>query len=128
MIGERLKALRKEKGLSQKELAKALDTSQGYISDIEQGIKKPGADFLVSLKRFFEIDLNWFLMDEGKGVVERAPIYLPEVGPADKKKLKLSSMLARIINEGDEKKIKAVEAQLDLLDPGEKRSKKAENG
>lgn len=65
MIGERLKKLRKEKGLSQKELASLLETSQGYISDIEKGIKKPGSDFLISLKRLLKVDLNWFLADEG---------------------------------------------------------------
>ncbi|MDD5106090.1 MAG: hypothetical protein PHC49_10785 [Desulfuromonadaceae bacterium] len=52
---------------------------------------------------------------------EPAPIYLTEVSPERKKKMKLRNMLDRIIDEGDQKKIKAVEAQLDLLDPGEKK-------
>lgn len=64
MIGERLKKIRKEKSLSQKELAKLIGTSQGYICDIEQGIKMPGSDFLISLKRVLEIDLNWLLIGE----------------------------------------------------------------
>lgn len=37
-----------------------------------------------------------------------------------RKTIKLKKMLNRILEEGDLKKIKAVEAQLDLLDPGEK--------
>lgn len=64
MIGERLRKLRKEKSLSQKELAGILGTSQGYISDIEKDIKKPGTDFLISLKRFLKVDLDWFLTGE----------------------------------------------------------------
>jgi len=59
---------------------------------------------------------------------EPTPVYLPELSPKERRKKKLVNMLNRIIDEGDEKKIKAVEAQLDLLDPGEKRCKKAENG
>lgn len=61
MIGKRLNQIRKEKGMSQQALAALLGTSSGYISEIEQGKKMPGSDFLISLKRALEIDLNWFL-------------------------------------------------------------------
>ena len=61
MIGDRLKQLRKEKSLSQQELAKRLDTSSGYISELEQGKKQPGTEFLFSLKREFNVDLNWLI-------------------------------------------------------------------
>ena len=129
MVGERLKSIRKKKGLSQKELAALHDTSQGYVCDIELGKKLPGSDFLLSLKRFLDVDLNWFLTGEQPGMAaESTPIWLAKIGPADKLKLKLVNIIARIVDENDEMKIKVVESQLDLLDPGEKRSKKAENG
>jgi transcriptional regulator with XRE-family HTH domain len=122
MIGERLKLLRKKKQLSQKELAAILGTSQGYVCDIELNKKQPGSDFLISLKRFIDVDLNWFLMgDEVRAVADQGPVYLSEIGPAEKKKLKLEKLLGRIIAEGDDKKIKVVEGQLELLDPGEKK-------
>lgn len=123
MIGPRLRQFRTEKGLSQKELANILGTSQGYVCDIELGKKQPGNDFLVSLRRFFAIDLNWFLLGEHQNITaEPQPVYLSKIGPAEKKKLRLMNTLIRIVNEGDEKKLKAVESQLELLDPGEKKS------
>jgi transcriptional regulator with XRE-family HTH domain len=64
MIGERIKQLRMKKGLSQQALAKRLGTSSGYISELEQGKKMPGAELLLSLKREFDVDLNWLVASE----------------------------------------------------------------
>ena len=65
-LGERLKEFRNGKCLSQKAFASLLSTSSGYISEIEQGKKMPGGEFLISLKREFgvDLDLEWFLMGE----------------------------------------------------------------
>lgn len=64
MIGARLKILRNKKGLTQKELASALSTSQSYICSLEQDRQVPGGEILLSLKRFFDIDLDWLLTGE----------------------------------------------------------------
>jgi transcriptional regulator with XRE-family HTH domain len=66
MIGSRLKEWRKGKGLSQQALATVLNTSSGYISEIEQGKTVPGGNFLVSLNREFHVDINWLLSCEEK--------------------------------------------------------------
>lgn len=65
-LGNRLNQIRKDKGLSQQAFAAMLDTSSGYISEIEQGKKMPGSEFLLSLWRVFGVDLNWFLTGEEK--------------------------------------------------------------
>jgi len=65
MIGERLKQIRMGKGLTQKAFAELLGTSSGYISEIEQGKKMPGSEFLISLKRELGVSLDWFLAGEG---------------------------------------------------------------
>lgn len=65
-LGTRLNQIRKDKGLSQQAFAAMLDTSSGYISEIEQGKKMPGSEFLLSLWRVFGVDLNWFLTGEEK--------------------------------------------------------------
>jgi transcriptional regulator with XRE-family HTH domain len=65
-LGNRLNQIRKDKGLSQQAFAALLDTSSGYISEIEQGKKMPGSEFLLSLWRVFSVDLNWFLTGEEK--------------------------------------------------------------
>lgn len=64
MLGERLKKIRKEKGLTLQELAELIPSSPGFISEVENGLKMPGSEFVVSLKRIFDVDLNWLLMGE----------------------------------------------------------------
>lgn len=73
-LGNRLNQLRKDKGLSQQAFAAMLDTSSGYISEIEQGKKMPGSEFLLSLWRVFGVDLNWFLTGEEKETAGKSEI------------------------------------------------------
>lgn len=61
MLGARLKKIRKEKGLTLKGLAELVPASPGFISEVENGLKMPGGDFLLSLKRIFGVDLDWLL-------------------------------------------------------------------
>ena len=65
MIGDRLKLLRKTNNLSQQSLAKILSTSSGYISEIERGLKTPGSEFLLTLKRELGVNVDWMLTGEG---------------------------------------------------------------
>jgi transcriptional regulator with XRE-family HTH domain len=73
-LGNRLNQIRKDKGLSQQAFAAMLDTSSGYISEIEQGKKMPGSEFLLSLWRVFGVDLNWFLTGEEKEAASKKEI------------------------------------------------------
>lgn len=86
MLGDRLKSIRKGKSLTQQAFAKALSTSPGYISEIEKGKKTPGGDFLTSLKREFQVDINWFLT--GEATERTAP------DPPDQVTQKINQMLA----------------------------------
>ena len=74
MIGDRLKQLRKSKKLTQQELAKLINTSSGYISEIENGKKVPGGEFLLSLKRFFGVSVDWLLSGEEDQQFEQTKI------------------------------------------------------
>ncbi len=49
-IGEKMKVIRKEKGLKQADVARDLETSQSYISAVENGRTVPTARFI---KLFF---------------------------------------------------------------------------
>lgn len=53
-----LKELREEKGLTQKELAKACNLSPQCISALEKGINSPTAITLTALSKFFKIPIN----------------------------------------------------------------------
>lgn len=56
-IGERIETLRKEKSMSQAELADALDLHQTTISAIERGINLPSVPVLQRLQDFFGVAL-----------------------------------------------------------------------
>jgi transcriptional regulator with XRE-family HTH domain len=59
VIGEKVRAIRKERNLNQIDFAEAIGISQGRLSEIEQGRTKPSAETLFQLRRKFNIDLNW---------------------------------------------------------------------
>ncbi|OGI19760.1 MAG: hypothetical protein A2287_01715 [Candidatus Melainabacteria bacterium RIFOXYA12_FULL_32_12] len=66
MLGNRLKEFRLFKKLTQQELAQKLNTSSGYISEIEANKKMPGSEFLLALLKEYKININWLLAGEGE--------------------------------------------------------------
>lgn len=48
-MGLRIRILRKERGLTGEQLAEMVDVTKGYISELENGKKLPGADLLMRL-------------------------------------------------------------------------------
>ena len=64
-VGEKIKRIRNSKNLTQQSFAELLNTSVSFVSEIERGIKKPGYNFLLSLKNVFNINLNWLFIGKG---------------------------------------------------------------
>ncbi|MFZ5911487.1 MAG: helix-turn-helix domain-containing protein [Chloroflexota bacterium] len=64
-FGEKLRTLRTAKQMTLKELASALGlTAHGYISEIEAGKKKPTAEFVLKVARYFKVTTDQLLKDE----------------------------------------------------------------
>lgn len=64
-FGEKLHHLRVGQRLTLKELAVALGlNAHGYISEIESGKKKPTAEFVLKVARYFDITTDELLKDE----------------------------------------------------------------
>lgn len=53
MISEKIKKYRLDNGLTQEELAKALDSSQNTISNYENGIRTPTVKKLIAIATLF---------------------------------------------------------------------------
>lgn len=129
MVGERVKNVRKSKNLTQQAFAKVLATSSGFISEVENGIKMPGFDLLLSLKReFADVDMNWLLTGEGEMkqaqpviVSDKPEEFKPIPLNADRQHGVLHDKLQRVLNEGDKVKVDAVKGMLKAFDPGEKK-------
>lgn len=81
-FSETSKALRKEKGLSQVQLAKALKVSNGCIAMIETGKNEPTANTLLKYADFFQCTTDYLLGREddfGNVVVQtEKPAPLPQ--------------------------------------------------
>ncbi|MGM0806478.1 MAG: helix-turn-helix domain-containing protein [Bacillota bacterium] len=61
MLGERLSNLRKNKGLSQYELADRLGFSRGKLANYEQGSRQPDYDTLQKIADYFEVSTDYLL-------------------------------------------------------------------
>lgn len=73
-FGERIRLVRKEVNLSQKEFSARLGVSPGFLSEVENSLKNPGWDFLRSLAVEFGFSINWLLTGAG---------FMRHSGPAD---------------------------------------------
>ena len=60
-IGVRLKELRIDKGLTQKELADILKTNNSSICDWECGRTEPSIEMILSICRLFEVSADFVL-------------------------------------------------------------------
>ena len=58
---ERLKELRKSKGLSQKQLADYFQTTNSTICDWERGRSQPDLESLYELAKFFEVTSDYLI-------------------------------------------------------------------
>ena len=65
-LGQRLKQIRIEKKLTQKELANLMETSPTYLGYLENDKKKPGTDLLTNLKNNSNISIDWLLTGKGE--------------------------------------------------------------
>ena len=61
LIGNRVKLLRHDKGLSLNSLAKQLGISAGGLSEIENNKYSPGAKLIVQLSEFLSVSADWLL-------------------------------------------------------------------
>lgn len=61
VLGDRLRQLREEKGLLQRELAESLNLSRVAITQYEQGRRVPEVDILVKLADFFMVSVDYLL-------------------------------------------------------------------
>ena len=62
-LGDRIKELRTEKGLSQMQLAKMIGVSQKAIDYWELNVNEPKASYIIALVRTFDLSFDEFFAD-----------------------------------------------------------------
>ena len=81
-IGRMVKQLRKERGLTQDELAKRLHCSKQVISLYEGNKRQPSYDMLEAMADVFNVPISFLISDEDRGR-ELSKIYGVPVTPVD---------------------------------------------
>jgi transcriptional regulator with XRE-family HTH domain len=66
LFGERIRAVRKKKGLTQPDMAEKLGLKPGYISQMEAGQRMPGTEILTSLMKDLHVNINWLITGIGE--------------------------------------------------------------
>ena len=61
MIGNRIKQLREEKGLSQAELANAIQIAQSSIGNYERELRAPDSETILALAKYFNVTSDYLL-------------------------------------------------------------------
>ncbi len=61
IINERIKELRTEKNISQKQLAKTIGVTQKAIDYWERAVNEPKASYIIALADFFEVSCDYLL-------------------------------------------------------------------
>ena len=62
-IGEKIKELRVEHGLSQAQLAKTIGVSQKAVDYWERNINEPKASYVIALVKTFNLSFDEFFVD-----------------------------------------------------------------
>lgn len=61
MIGQKIKELRTEKGISQQTLAKAIGVSQKAVDYWERSVNEPKASYIILLADYFNVTADYLL-------------------------------------------------------------------
>ncbi len=88
--------LRKQKGLSQEELANRLNVSRQTVSKWEIGDSTPDMEKLIAISDLFDISLDELVMD-------KVP---PETGETSKKPEIMNELKEKVLTDDNKKKVK----------------------
>lgn len=61
LMGQRIKTLRKEHGMTQKELGEKLNVTKVSICCYEKGTRTPSLDILIDLSNIFNVSIDYFV-------------------------------------------------------------------
>lgn len=100
-VGEKLKKLRQDRGLSYRKLGAELSIAPSYLSQIEKGQRSPSEETLEHISKFFNVDISYFYIkddylndfsDEEKSFLFQKEISLETI--ADNYNLKVGDRIA----------------------------------
>lgn len=92
-IAERLKQIRKNKGMTQAELGEFLGVTKQAIANVECGKNNPSIDMIYRLIEILSINANWFITGKGDVYNKVSLEFTPETEKAFNDFLKRKGLL-----------------------------------
>lgn len=71
-LGDKLRKLRQERHLSLDDLAEETHSSKSYLWELEKGTKKPSAEKLAELAKYYAVTLDYLMNEEDDQSVDTA--------------------------------------------------------
>jgi transcriptional regulator with XRE-family HTH domain len=88
-IGQRIRKVRLEQGIKQKDLARRIGISQGALTNFELGRRKISLEWLLKIAKALEVPVGYFV-----GAVE-GPVEEEELGPKEHRLLRAFRRMSR---------------------------------
>ncbi len=98
-LGNKLRKLRNDKKLSLDELAKATQSSKGYLWELEMGKKRPSADKLVEIAKFYGVPIDYLINENDDNDINTAKRIFTRVSSLNEDEQKeIEKIVETIIN------------------------------
>jgi transcriptional regulator with XRE-family HTH domain len=88
MLGERLRALRKQKRITQEQLGRILGVGKAAVSQYEKGTRKPDAEMLRRISGYFHVSTDYLLGLENQVAKKGAARECADLPPEARQMLK----------------------------------------
>ena len=118
-IGDRIKKLRKEKGLTMLEFGESIGMSKASISGIEAGKNGPSEQTVRLISSKYSVDYYWLKNGEGKMYINETEILIDELVKEQNLDDNTARMLKRFLGLSKESQrivLSAIDALLDEKD------------
>lgn len=110
-IGEKIKALRKERKMTQSDLAKKLDVTEQAISMYERDVRKPSFLYLTKISEIFNVPISFFANDdldnEEKNNID---VFFYDLDSLDKKDLEKVQTYINLLKKQSEERKKLLDS------------------
>lgn len=82
-VGERIREIREDHGITQDQLAQRSGLSKGFLSDVENGKRNIGSQYLLQVANVLGASVDYLLQGETRISPTREPVVIPpELGRA----------------------------------------------
>ena len=116
---ERIKKIMDDKGLDQGQMATALGISQGYLSQVQIGIREPSREFLKKMNLVYGISSDYILYGDEKETgykkVKEPPLVYERRLPQNAPNRKIIDKVLKILDSGNDTVIRALKSNLEAF-------------